>query len=140
MRVLVCDDDAGTRAIVKHLLVRKLGCYVVECADGVGGLHAIVHDHFDFAVIDVNMPEMNGIEVVEAVRGNRAIQDLRIVMLTADCREDVVRRLLALGVSDYILKPLVADTALAKLERVKKTIPAPSAASGRTLQGARPGI
>jgi len=122
LRVLLCDDEAGTRLIVKHLLVRKLGCEVVECTDGTEALQALGRYRFDLAIIDINMPLLDGIAVVEAVRDSPTLKDLRVVMLSADTREEVVCRLVALGVSDFIAKPLVPDTALAKLDRVKQSI------------------
>jgi CheY-like chemotaxis protein len=123
VRILVCDDDAGTRLVVKHLLMRKLACTeVVECADGADGLSEVAKGHFDLAIVDVNMPQLTGIEFVEAVRDAPPLKDLRIVMLTADRREEVVRKLVALGVSDYIAKPLVPDVAVAKLDRILKSI------------------
>jgi two-component system chemotaxis response regulator CheY len=122
MRVLVCDDDAGTRLVVKHLLMRKLGCDVVECANGAEGLSAIAKEHFDLAIVDVNMPQMNGIDFVEAVRDTPTLKDVRIVMLTSDRREEVVRQLLAMGVAGYIIKPLVPDVVLVKLEKILQSI------------------
>jgi CheY-like chemotaxis protein len=123
VRVLVCDDDAGTRLIVKHLLMRKLGCeHVVACADGAEGLNALAKGHFDLAIVDVNMPQLNGIDFVEAVCDAPRLKNVRIVMLTSDRREEVVRRLVALGISDYIAKPLVPEITLAKLDRILKSI------------------
>jgi two-component system, chemotaxis family, chemotaxis protein CheY len=136
MRVLVCDDDAGTRLIVKHLLVRKLGCEVVECVNGVEGLSAMAKQQFDLAIVDVNMPELNGIDFVEAVRDSPTLKDVCIVMLTSDRREEVVRQLLAMGVAGYIVKPLVPDVVVAKLEPILKSIvPASSILAGPLTTG-----
>jgi two-component system chemotaxis response regulator CheY len=134
MRVLVCDDDAGTRLIVKHLLVRKLGCEVVECANGAEGLTVIATEHIDLAIVDVNMPQMNGIDFVEAVRDSPTLKNVCIVMLTSDRREEVVRQLLAMGVAGYIVKPLVPDVVLAKLEKILESIvPAATEAPAEAL-------
>ena len=108
--------------IVKHLLVRKLGCEVVECVNGVEGLSAMAKEHVDLAIVDVNMPELNGIDFVEAVRDSPTLKDVCIVMLTSDRREEVVRQLLAMGVAGYIVKPLVPDVVLAKLEPILRSI------------------
>jgi len=117
--------------VVKHLLVRELGCEVVECADGGDGLSALAEAHFDMAIVDVNMPQLNGVDFVEAVCKAPRLKHLRIVMLTADRREVIVRRLLALGVSDYIAKPLIPAVALPKLDRILKSImPAPACSTG----------
>ena len=122
MRVLVCDDDAGTRLIIKNLLSRKLGCEVVESADGAEGLTTLAAGQFDLAIVDINMPNLDGIQFVEAVFRAPRLKHLPIVMLTADRREEVVRRLVALGVSDYVAKPLVPAIAIAKLDRILNAI------------------
>ena len=122
MQVLICDDDAGTRLLVKHLLVKKLGWSVSECADGTEALQTLGRGGFDLAVLDINMPQLDGVSVVEAIRSSPQLRELPVVMLTSDQRAEVVHRLIQLGISDYIVKPLVLDVAMAKFERVQKSI------------------
>ncbi len=121
MHALICDDDAGTRLLVRHLVVQRLGWTVVECADGAAALQALGREQFDLAIIDINMPQLDGISILEAIRNMPALRDLPVVMLTSDQRAEVVHRLLGLGISDYILKPLNVTSALAKLERLQKS-------------------
>ena len=131
MLVLVADDDKGVRLAVRHLLVNTLGWNVIECSNGAEALLALAQNRFDLALIDINMPQLDGIGVVEAIRSSPTLRHTRIMMMTADAREEVVRRLLLLGVSDYIIKPLVPKTALEKLHRISRAIIASNAMSPR---------
>jgi two-component system chemotaxis response regulator CheY len=119
MHALICDDDRSTRLVVRSLVERKLGWTAAECADGAFALQMLVREHFDVAILDINMPNLDGVSVVRAIRRSPKLRDLPIVMLTADSREAMVRDLLALGVSDYIVKPLNAQTAIAKLALIR---------------------
>ncbi len=68
MHVLVCDDDNATRFAVKRMLTQHLPCTVSECADGVQALQMIGRERFAFILLDVEMPAMSGIEVLELLR------------------------------------------------------------------------
>ena len=118
MHVLVCDDDKGARIVIRSLLERQLNCTVQECVNGAEALVMLEGTAFDIAIIDINMPLLDGVAVVRAVRGSSRLRDLKIVMMTSDCREEVVINLVQLGVCEFIAKPFVRQTTLPKLERV----------------------
>ena len=86
MHVLVCDDDNATRFAVKRMLTQHLPCTISECADGVQALQLIGREKFAFILLDVEMPAMSGIEVLELLRespvdqgspGHRALERAR---------------------------------------------------------------
>lgn len=110
MHVLVCEDDPAARFVAKRWLQTALGCTVTECEDGVEALSLLSAHNFDLAVIDLDLPRLSGVEVVEALRGFEATRDLPVVILSNERRGEVVRKLLDLGISDYLLKPLRAQT------------------------------
>ena len=122
MHALICDDDPGTRLLVRHLVVQKLGWTVAECADGTDALLMLARSTFDLAILDIEMPQLDGISVVEAIRSSPKLRDLPIVMLTSEHREEIVRRLLGLRISDYIVKPPNVQSTIAKLERIQKSL------------------
>ena len=122
MHALICDDDAGTRLLVRHLVVQKLGWTVAECADGVDALQLLGRNRFDVAILDIEMPELDGVSVVEAIRSSPKLRDLSVVMLASEHREDVVRKLISLKVTDYIVKPPNVQTTISKLERLQKRL------------------
>jgi len=102
--------------------VQKLGWTVAECADGVDALQLLGRNRFDVAILDIEMPELDGVSVVEAIRSSPKLRDLSVVMLTSEHREDVVRKLISLKVTDYIVKPPNVQTTISKLERLQKRL------------------
>ncbi len=115
MRVLVCDDDAACRFTAKRLLTRVLGCSIVECEDGVQALELLETGRFDLALIDLALPRLGGVEVVEAIRDSPDHGGMRIVVLSQERSEAVVRRLVTLRVDAYLLKPLREQTVVSRV-------------------------
>lgn len=133
MRVLVCDDDPAARFVAKRWLTSALGCIVADCEDGVQALELLSNQPFDLALVDLDLPRLNGIEVVEAIRANELTRDLPVVILSQERREDVVRALLALGVSAYLLKPLRERTVLGRIGPILSSRRSTRSISARSL-------
>ena len=72
VHVLVCDDDSATRLVVTRIVAHRFGCQVSECADGAAALQFISQQAVDLLLLDLQMPVMSGIEVVETLRKNVA--------------------------------------------------------------------
>jgi CheY-like chemotaxis protein len=123
MHVLVCDDDNATRFAVKRMLTQHLPCTIAECADGVQALQLIGREKFAFVLLDVEMPAMSGIEVLELLRESPTTKDLPVIVLSNVRDDRVVRHLLKLGVSDYVLKPARADKLVPKIQRLVRILP-----------------
>jgi CheY-like chemotaxis protein len=123
MHVLVCDDDNATRFAVKRMLTQHFPCTISECADGVQALQLIGRERFSFILLDVEMPAMSGIEVLELLRESPATKDLPVIVLSNVRDDRVVRHLLKLGVSDYVLKPARAEKLMPKLQRLVSILP-----------------
>jgi CheY-like chemotaxis protein len=123
MHVLVCDDDSATRFAVKRMLTQHLPCTVTECGDGVQALQLIGRQRFAFILLDVEMPAMSGIEVLELLRESPSTKDLPVIVLSNVRDDQVVRHLLKLGVSDYVLKPARAEKLVPKLQRLVSILP-----------------
>ncbi|MGE3507994.1 MAG: response regulator [Vicinamibacterales bacterium] len=119
MHVLICDDDASTRLVIKRLLTQSLGCSATECVDGVEALRHLDDEKVDLVVLDVEMPLVNGVKVLETIRASRDHKTLPVLMLSKERREDVIVRLVRLGIEGYILKPPRTETVLAALERLR---------------------
>ncbi len=118
MKVLIVDDYDSTRSLLRRILVRDYQCAVVEAANGVEALAAIASHRFTFVLLDVQMPIMDGIETLQAIRRSSEQPHLPIVMLTAVRDEATVRRIAALGITDYLTKPLKAEHIAGRLARV----------------------
>jgi two-component system chemotaxis response regulator CheY len=122
MRVLVCDDDAATRYVLRRLLTQTLGCTVIECGDGIEALKLVDAGGLDMMVLDIEMPLIDGVEVLEAIRQSPRCKHLPVVMLSKERREDVIRRLVTLGICTYVLKPLRPERFIATLESLIPTL------------------
>jgi two-component system chemotaxis response regulator CheY len=97
-------------------VLRERGCDVVEAGDGREALASLAAgDLPDVALVDWNMPVMNGLELVEAVRRDPALQGMRIVMVTTESESSQVIRALEAGADEYLFKPFTPDAVVDKL-------------------------
>jgi two-component system chemotaxis response regulator CheY len=116
MRALVIDDSRAMRRIVSGILA-GIGYETAEAADGRQALDLLeAGETFDLACIDWNMPVMNGLELVVAVRANRAWRDMTMMMVTTESEHGQIVRALAAGAHEYLIKPFTPDAMRDKLE------------------------
>ena len=116
MKALVIDDSRTMRRIISGVL-RPLGFETFEAADGQEALDLMESGtRVDLACIDWNMPVMNGLEFVVAVRGNRAWQDVTLMMVTTESEHGQIVRALAAGAHEYLIKPFTPDAIRDKLQ------------------------
>jgi two-component system, chemotaxis family, chemotaxis protein CheY len=115
MRALVIDDSRTVRIIVRSILT-ELGMEVVEAGNGREGLDRLrAADDVGLILVDWNMPEMNGLEFVQAVRADRTYDLVRIMMVTTETEQEQVLRALTAGANEYLMKPFTKDVLVAKL-------------------------
>ena len=106
LRFLVVDDFATTRRIIGKLL-REIGfADVDEAADGVAALEMLKEAPYDFVVTDVDMPRMNGFDLVAAMRREPALQAIPALLVTREPSKDQVVRASRVGANGYIVRPL----------------------------------
>lgn len=114
---LVVDDSPSVRQLVGHTL-RQAGFEVIEGTDGKDGLAHLAHEHVDLVITDLNMPEMNGLELVTRLRGLRQYRFTPVLMLTTengDARKQAGR---AAGATGWITKPFDPKQLLQVIARV----------------------
>jgi len=115
MRALVIDDSRTVRIIIRQALA-EAGLEVVEAANGREGLDRLrAHDDVELILVDWNMPEMNGLEFVRAVRARREYDAVRIMMVTTETEQEQVTRALEAGANEYLMKPFTKEVLIAKL-------------------------
>ncbi len=116
MRALVIDDSRVMRRIVAGIL-QPLGFETVEASDGRQALDVLETDtSVDLACVDWNMPVMNGLEFVSAVRRKREWRDLTLMMVTTESEHGQIVRALAAGAHEYVIKPFTPDAIRDKLQ------------------------
>ncbi|WNB85219.1 response regulator [Cellulomonas sp. ATA003] len=116
MRALVIDDSRAMRRIVSGILAGT-GYTTAEAGDGRQALDLLeAGERFDLACIDWNMPVMNGLEFVVAVRARREWRDMTMMMVTTESEHGQIVRALAAGAHEYLIKPFTPDAIRDKLE------------------------
>jgi two-component system chemotaxis response regulator CheY len=121
MRALVVDDSRAMRTILKKIM-QEIGYEVAEAGHGIEGLERLkeVND-INVALVDWNMPEMDGLEFVKAVRADHTYADIRICMVSAENDMTKIARALMVGADEYAMKPVTKDIIIEKLELMGAT-------------------
>jgi DNA-binding response OmpR family regulator len=117
--VLVADDEEDIRVLVSFRLDRA-GWDVVTAADGREALDLILERRPDIAVLDVRMPKLTGIEVLEQVRADETVGETPVILLSAGVQEDSIARGLEAGANEYMKKPFSPDELAARVEAVAR--------------------
>ena len=118
MKILIVDDFSTMRRIIKNLL-RDLGFNdTTEADDGQTALPMLKTGKFDFLVTDWNMPGMDGLELLKAVRADDNLKDMPVLMVTAEAKREQIVVAAQSGVNGYIVKPFTAITLKEKIEKI----------------------
>ena len=115
-RILVVEDHPTMREAMR-LVLEGEGFQIVEAADGPSALEIVNEDPPDLVFLDMNIPGSSGGEVLQAIKGDPATADVRVIIVTADGEEGRARAI-AMGADDYITKPFSPITLLQTVERV----------------------
>jgi two-component system, chemotaxis family, chemotaxis protein CheY len=92
----------------------------VEAQDGMDGLRKVSSDHFDLALIDINMPVMDGLKLISLIRGDDSLKEIPIVVITTEGANEDRRRALELGANEYLCKPIQANQVMAVVKGLLK--------------------
>lgn len=117
MKILIVDDNDLTRKLCRALLVRN-GFEVEEAADGVAGLEAARREPPALILLDIQMPELDGLEVVRRLRDDPALREVPVVALTAYAMKGDREQMLAAGFVDYVSQPIDIDQFLEIVKRL----------------------
>jgi two-component system chemotaxis response regulator CheY len=116
-KVLVVDDSESARQQVGLVLTRA-GYSVVEAVDGMEGLAALQEGGITIVLTDVNMPRMNGLEMLESLRRDPAHATTPVVMLTLERHPALIDRAKQAGAQGWIVKPFNAENLLSEVDRL----------------------
>ncbi len=112
--ILLIDDSRTIRRLVGSSL-KKLGFETLEAEDGLQGLEMLATHQVDLVIVDLNMPNLNGLDFTRQVRSQEILRDLPIVMLTTESSEKDRQRGFEAGVNTYLVKPVSAQVLHYKL-------------------------
>lgn len=118
VRFLVVDDFSTMRRIIKNFL-NDLGYnHVQEADDGITALPVLRTGNIDFLITDWNMPGMQGLDLLKAVRADAKLAKLPVLMLTAEAKRDQIIEAAQAGVNGYVVKPFTSQTLKDKLDKI----------------------
>jgi two-component system chemotaxis response regulator CheY len=118
MKFLVVDDFSTMRRIVRNLL-KELGfTNIDEAEDGAVALQKLNSGSFEFVVTDWNMPNMDGLTLLQSIRSTPTLQHLPVLMVTAEAKKENIIAAAQAGANGYIVKPFTAATLSEKLEKI----------------------
>jgi two-component system chemotaxis response regulator CheY len=119
-RILIVEDSPTMRQLLAFALKRLRGAEVVEAQDGMDGLRKVTADDFDLALIDINMPVMDGLKLIHLIRQEPDLASMPIVVITTEGAQEDRDRALALGANEYLTKPIQANRVLAVAKALLK--------------------
>jgi two-component system chemotaxis response regulator CheY len=115
VRALIVDDSSFIREYLRALL-QRMGMTCEEAADGRDAIAVLaVEDAFDLMLLDVNMPGMNGLECVKAVREARLGKQMKVMMVTTEADNRLIATALDNGADEFLMKPFTPESLREKL-------------------------
>ena len=120
LRFLIVDDFSTMRRIVRNLLKEIGYADADEAEDGAIALNKLRNGSFNFVVTDINMPNMNGFELLSAVKKDEKLKHLPVLMVTAEARKEDIVLAAQSGAAGYIVKPFTKATLEEKLANIIK--------------------
>jgi two-component system, chemotaxis family, chemotaxis protein CheY len=122
IKILVVDDFATMRKVIRNLLKQVGYENIAEAEDGVGALKALKSQKVDLVISDWNMPNMTGLELLKAVRSDEDLKSTPFLMVTAEALQDNVIAAIKAGVNNYIVKPFTAEVLNEKIMKILEKI------------------
>ncbi len=117
-KILVVDDFPTMRRIVRNLLKELQFENVDEAEDGVTGLEKLRGGNFGFVISDWNMPNMDGLTMLQAIRADAELSGLPVLMVTAEAKRENIIAAAQAGASGYVVKPFTAATLEEKIVKI----------------------
>ena len=126
LKFLIVDDFSTMRRIVRGLL-KEMGCNNAdEAEDGAVALSMLKASKYDFVVSDINMPNMNGFDLLKAVKADGNLKHLPVLMVTAEARKEDIVLAAQCGAAGYIVKPFTKATLEEKVQKILLKIATPA--------------
>jgi two-component system, chemotaxis family, chemotaxis protein CheY len=125
LKFLIVDDFSTMRRIVRGLL-KEMGCNNAdEAEDGAVALN-MLKSQYDFVVSDINMPNMNGFDLLKAIKAEESLRHIPVLMVTAEARKEDIVLAAQSGAAGYIVKPFTKATLEEKVQKILQKIATPA--------------
>ena len=107
--ILIVEDSTTTRALIRAIIEEMGDFYTIEASSGFDALKLLPTQDFDLVITDINMPDINGLELINFMKNDPKYKDLPLIIVTTERSEEDKKRGMALGAVAYITKPFKAD-------------------------------
>ena len=118
MSVLIVDDFSTMRRILTKALKQIGISNIIEAVDGIDALKVLHKEKINLIISDWNMPNMDGLTLLESIRSNKKLNNIPFIMVTAEGQKDSVLKAVRSGVNNYIIKPFTAESLKQKIEYI----------------------
>ena len=119
-RILIVEDSPTMRQLLVFALRRLKNVEIVEAQDGMDGLRKVSSDQFDIALIDINMPVMDGLKLISLIRSEDSLREMPVVVITTEGAKEDRERALSLGADEYLTKPIQSNRVLSVVKSMLK--------------------
>jgi len=119
--ILIVEDSTSTRAIIRNALEGNPDYEILEVESGFEALRVLPTKSFDLILTDINMPDINGLELINFVKSNPTYRDIPLIIVTTERSEEDRKRGLSLGAVDYVTKPFESSELRTRVEKALET-------------------
>ncbi len=116
--VLIVEDSRAIRSMIRVSLEEAGGFFAVEAGNGFEALKTLPTRRFDLIITDINMPDINGLELIGYVKSNPAYQEIPLIIVSTEKSEEDKKRGIDLGASGYVAKPFRKEELMAMVTKV----------------------
>jgi len=124
--VLIVEDSKAIRSMMRIILEETGGYFFVEASNGFEALKSLPTREFDLIITDINMPDINGLELISYVKSNPTYRNIPFIIVSTEKSEEDQKRGMALGAAGYVVKPFskqeLRDVVVSVLEGRKKMV------------------
>ena len=116
--ILVVEDSKAIRSLIRVSLEEAGGFFAVEAGNGFEALKTLPTRRFDLIITDINMPDINGLELIGYVKSNPAYRDIPLIIVSTEKSDEDKKRGIALGAAGYVVKPFKKEELMAMVMKV----------------------
>lgn len=116
--ILIVDDAASLRNLIRKSLESEGYTDLVEASDGKEALDKLMEHKINLIISDINMPKVNGLELLKAVLGNSQLKKIPFIVLTSHTEDEMFKTVMNTGATDYIKKPFSKEDLIIKIKSI----------------------
>jgi len=121
--VLIVEDSKSIRSMIRVALEEAGGYFAIEAGNGFEALKTLPTRRFDLIITDINMPDINGLELIGYVKSNSIYRDIPLVIVSTEKSEEDKKRGIALGAAGYVVKPFKKEELIAVVTHALESKP-----------------